>query len=310
MPPSISCLAGVGRSRLAKNEPNFNRLHQGGKVSVFLRVAHALQTGLLIKPTIRILRRRREFPTFWTMPHDPICREMLVNGFYEKELLEKMCSLGASPSGVVLDIGANIGNHTLYFSRVFSKVISFEPSRSNCWILKANLYLNRVSNVVLVEKAVGEKAGYARLSNENPYDTNNALLNSTFQSTVMGDDQVEIVVGDEVLAQMREDRSVSLIKIDVEGNEAKVIQSLQQTIRQHKPLIFWEAFTLDKVNESRVLLEEMGYRHFYHITAKRHSSRWVNKIVRMMDRRAVLKSLDECSTFEGMNLAAPTDLRA
>lgn len=279
-------------------------------MSIFQRVAHGLQAGLLIKPTIRILRRRRELPTFWTMPHDPICREMLVNGFYEKELLEKMCSLGASPSGVVLDIGANIGNHTLYFSRVFSRVIAFEPSRSNCWILKANLHLNRVSNVVLVEKAVGEKAGYARLSNENPHDTNNALLNSTFQSTAAGDDQVEIVVGDEVLAQMREERPVSLVKIDVEGNEAKVIQGLQQTIRQHKPLIFWEAFTLDKVNESRALLEEMGYRHFYHVTARRHSSRWANKIARIMDRRAVLKNLDECSTFEGMNLAAPADLRA
>ncbi|MFN4360470.1 MAG: FkbM family methyltransferase [Hylemonella sp.] len=264
----------------------------------------------MIKPAIKILRRRRGDPTFWTMPHDPICREMLVNGFYERDLLEKMCSLGANPSGVVLDIGANIGNHTIYFSRVYSKVISFEPSRSNCWILKANLHLNRVSNVVLVEKAVGDKAGYACLSNDNPQDTNNSLLNSTFQLAAAGDNQVEIVVGDEVLAQMREELPVSLIKIDVEGNEAKVIQGLQQTIRQHKPLVFWEAFTLDKVNESRALLDEMGYRHFYHVTARRYSSRWANKIARIADRRAVLKSLDDCSTFEGMNLASPVALKA
>lgn len=269
----------------------------------------SLQAGLLIKPVIKILRKRTDVPSFWTMPHDPICREILANGFYERELLKGMCELGAPRSGAVIDVGANIGNHTIYFSREFSRVIAFEPFQPNCWILKANLHLNKISNVVLFEKAIGDVAGYARLAIDNPHDTNNGLMNETFEPTRTDSNAVEIVVGDEVIEHMKLDCPVGLVKIDVEGNEAKVVKGLERTIRRYRPFVCWEAFTLDKVNESRELLREMGYEHFYHITARKSPSRLMNKFLRLFDKSAALKPLDECVSFEGMNLASPYPLK-
>src|SRR3989338_8106599 len=96
-----------------------------------------LRKNFLLKPAFKLFKNRRGYPAFWTMPYDPICREILFNGYYEKELLMGMCKLVENKSGTVLDIGANIGNHTVFFSREFENVISFEPTPSNCWAVSS-----------------------------------------------------------------------------------------------------------------------------------------------------------------------------
>lgn len=76
------------------------------------------------------------------------------------------------PGAVVLDIGANIGYYTLLFSQLAGKegkVFAFEPEPRNLAILKRNIQINGLRNVVLVEKAVSNRAGRIQLhvSEEN-----------------------------------------------------------------------------------------------------------------------------------------------
>jgi FkbM family methyltransferase len=156
------------------------------------------------------------------MPYDTICREILLNGYYEKELLIGMTAIVKNKSGTVLDIGANIGNHTIFFSRTFKQVISFEPVPRNCWILKANLHLNRITNVVLVEKALGDKNELQFLAVDDPYNTNNGLSVSP-QGPNGTSKQVEVVRGDAALQEISYVAPISLIKVDVEGLENEVM---------------------------------------------------------------------------------------
>ena len=86
-----------------------------------------LYRNLVLKQCLKLLRKRGSYPSFWTMPHDVICREILLNGYYERELLIAMASIVKNRTGTVLDVGANMGNHTIFFSRFFKRVISFEP---------------------------------------------------------------------------------------------------------------------------------------------------------------------------------------
>ncbi len=88
-------------------------------------VFRSIYKNMILKSAVRIFKNRKTEIKFWTIPSDPICREILTSGFYEKELLEGMVSLVKNARGVVLDVGANIGNHSLYFSRYFDHVISF-----------------------------------------------------------------------------------------------------------------------------------------------------------------------------------------
>lgn len=67
---------------------------------------------------------------------------------------------------MVLDIDANIGIHTLLFSKLVGqqgKVIAFEPNKLNLKRLKFNLSLNNIKNVQVVEMAVGDTIGSSEI---------------------------------------------------------------------------------------------------------------------------------------------------
>ncbi|MEO8330801.1 MAG: FkbM family methyltransferase [Gallionella sp.] len=264
------------------------------------------QKRKFLRLCIKSLKNRGDYPKFWVIFSDPICREILTNGFYEKELLQGMQYLAKDKKGIAIDVGANIGNHTIYFSRIFSRVISFEPVPSNCWILKANLHLNRIGNVTLVEKGLGAKAESLLLGHDDPENTNNA-----FSSNPVGDEKnssqkmlmAEVVRGDDELARLGVDSEVAIIKIDVEGFEPYVLQGLEQTIIKHRPIIFWEAFTHETANPSVEILKAMGYKHFYHMTTNRFGSKLANKLSNSFGKFTYLIPLNECINLDGMNVA-------
>lgn len=266
-----------------------------------------LRKNFLLKPAFKLFKNRGDYPTFWTMPYDPICRDILFNGYYEKELLIGMSKLVENKSGTVLDIGANIGNHTVFFSKEFKQVISFEPIPSNCWILKANLYLNNISNVQLIEKGVGDINEKLFISQIDPKNTNNGLSKINPQGAT---DQncVDVVIGDEELEKLAIPKPILMIKIDVEGAEPQVIMGLRKTIATYKPIIYWEAFTSETVNQSKILLEEMGYVNFYHLTTKNYDNKFMNKITTLLGKSVYLKPIENCTTYEGMNVASPKKL--
>lgn len=240
------------------------------------------------------------------MPHDIICRSISLNGFYELELLQGMCSLVREKRGVVLDIGANIGNHSLYFSRQYSKVIAFEPVPSNCQILKANLYLNKIQNVTLIEKGLSNKKTKMAVDISNRHNTNNGL--SDIQTATDTLSIVDVATGDEEIDNLRLCEQIVLMKIDVEGHENLVVEGLKKTIHKHTPIIFWEAFSRKEADKTRLILEKIGYKHFYHLTSNRYRNGLLNKLHRGISRAAYIVDYDSCEVFDGMNVAAVTKL--
>jgi hypothetical protein len=79
---------------------------------------------------------------------DTICREIMLDGCYEKDLLATMVELVPDTTSTFLDIGANVGNHSIYLSKHFRRVISFEPVPRNCWIQSRPPYQPRPQNHV------------------------------------------------------------------------------------------------------------------------------------------------------------------
>ena len=78
--------------------------------------------------------------------------------FYEEDLLESVSYLGLEPGQTVIDVGANIGNHTVYLAAVMKlDVIAFEPEPTNAMLLSSNVYANHVSELVTIhEVALGD----------------------------------------------------------------------------------------------------------------------------------------------------------
>lgn len=158
--------------------------------------------------------------------------------FYEEPLL-KYLEETYKPK-VIIDAGANIGNHSKFFTEVMgAEVWSFEPEPSNFRILKKNHKDNNFNVGLSDEKG---KAGIE----QNP--------------TNMG--ASEITEGDSVKLETLDSYNLEpdLIKIDVEGMESKVIKGAIETIKKFHPVLVVEHNDIQNIFETARLLNPLGYK--------------------------------------------------
>jgi len=108
--------------------------------------------------------------------NDWIGANIFVDGIYELDLIEDLFkaleTMGIDTnSSYALDIGANIGNHSIQFSRKFRGVYSFEPNPRTFEILSSNT--KRLNNVECLNIGLGSKSAKITLS-EDPLNFGSA----------------------------------------------------------------------------------------------------------------------------------------
>ena len=149
------------------------------------------------------------------------------------------------PDDIVFDIGANIGEYTLFAASMLSdkgKVWSFEPVEKMYQVLQENIDLNpHIKNRIrIIKKGVGlQKAVlpiYDDVSNNN--EGVYSLHPSNFQHSKKIED-IEIDRLDTIFIENQIPR-VDLIKIDVEGNELFVLQSADHILSTYHPKLMIE----------------------------------------------------------------------
>ncbi|MBV7380302.1 FkbM family methyltransferase [Maritimibacter dapengensis] len=173
------------------------------------------------------------------MVNDPIQRNHRRGRFYEQKELGQLRRLFPA-GGTFVDIGANVGNHTLYAALLLkaARVVPVEPNRPAYRLLAHNVVINRLEDIVdLTRLGVGlsDKAGGGYAMQKRERNLGGAKM-------LPGEGELAVVSGDELLA----DESPDMIKIDVEGMEMKVLDGLEQTIATHRPLLLVE---VDNENE-------------------------------------------------------------
>jgi FkbM family methyltransferase len=157
------------------------------------------------------------------------------------------------PEPVVLDIGANIGNHTLAFSTRAKHVYAFEPIPAIYKLLSANVVQNNLGNVTTCNFALSDSSESATIY---MVQSGNFGASSFDRRT----DNVEAVTvqkltGDSFVAANGITK-VDLIKIDVEAHELFAIRGLMQTLRTHRPFITMEwndPLTIERLSGSAEL---------------------------------------------------------
>ncbi|MGB7600544.1 MAG: FkbM family methyltransferase [Candidatus Sulfotelmatobacter sp.] len=152
-------------------------------------------------------------------------------GFYEFEK-QRLISSMVKPGTVFYDVGANVGFYSLLASELEGpqgKVFAFEPLPRNVAYLRRHLELNRVSNVEILELALGEQTGMASFTPEP----------SGFMGRLSDAGCLPVAVArlDDLLEQGRLVPPHS-IKMDIEGAELLALRGAIGCIQQHRPLIF------------------------------------------------------------------------
>ncbi|KMW56880.1 hypothetical protein AIOL_001837 [Candidatus Rhodobacter oscarellae] len=166
--------------------------------------------------------------------NDRIHKNHLRGQFYEQDVLGELAE-HMPDGGTFVDIGANIGNHTLYMAKHggAGRVIPMEPNPAAIALLMSVVRLNRIEDQVELS-ALGYGLGEADAGGFAIRDIKGNLGWARLEDS--GGD-IEVRKGDTLLA---DEACVDLIKIDVEGMEIAALSGLQRTIERDQPEIFVE----------------------------------------------------------------------
>lgn len=182
--------------------------------------------------------------------NDHIFNTIVRSGtFYEIKLLNAISGLGLR--GVYVDVGSNIGNHTVYFA-LFTKadqVVSIEIHPEIYENLLHNISLNPSAKYYPINVGVGtenEKVSVSVINKSN--------VGMTHVTKDCG--CLEIKKLDDLLDGLGK---ISLIKIDIEGYELKAIKGALNVINKHKPVLIVECRTETEFDEVNDFLEPISY---------------------------------------------------
>lgn len=173
------------------------------------------------------------------------------NQFYESDILDDLNQF-IHINAVICDIGANIGNHTLYWlTRTKAKfVYCFEPRNETFKILEKNIEINK-----LQEKA--------QCFNFALSDATNSLSSSFFDQHDIGRNAYEVDESGDIVSYPLDEigltKKIDFIKIDVEGMEMAVLHGARNIISQHQPLMLIEAFG-NNYHQVSEFLYDLGYK--------------------------------------------------
>lgn len=207
-----------------------------------------------------IAERQRQLLVF---SFDEVAHGINLDGVYEKDFLdtffEWLRALKVDTStATALDVGANVGNHSLYFSDHFRKVYSFEPNPRTYKALCVNAELAK--NIQCFNFGLSDQTRTASLSvkPEDPHDSGDVSVTDE-----PGNGSQSIVL--RALDTLDDVEGVKLIKIDVEGHEYQVISGARDLIENSRPIILFEQQKRDFKNgipPVMALLNELGYKTF------------------------------------------------
>jgi FkbM family methyltransferase len=206
-------------------------------------------------------------------------------GIYDPYLLNKVRDLGLIREGsIFIDAGANIGNHTIYWSKCFPKAtcISVEANPEVFKVLEANIKMNFVDNAFPVRTALSSLNGQGV---ESVLDVKSPG-NSSVRLNEDAADRTSTL--DFVYSEFRSsgvDGHCSFIKIDCEHHDWEVLQGCKWLVAAFNPAIAIEVWPEDLCTKRGVrylkpLIEDflfergytlhtaVGVNHIYTYTAR------------------------------------------
>lgn len=202
--------------------------------------------------------------------HNDIVSNNVRAGGYETELQTASAELLAGcTTGIVLDIGANLGSYTVPVAKAHPHLtfLSFEPQRLIYLQLCTNIFLNRLDNVVPYQYALSDAEwqenlvlpDYAQETNIGAFSVDPAVRAKDYEVKTEG--RTEAITATLLDRFMLND--VKLIKLDVEGHELEVLRGAHHTlIENNYPPIIFESWTWkfqDKRTELFNYLKDLGY---------------------------------------------------
>lgn len=210
-----------------------------------------------------------------------IGRLLYFDGEFEKREIE-ICGEYIKRDSVVLDIGANIGVHSIYFSKmaIDGTVIAIEPSPETFSLLLKNV--QKYGNIFPLNVGLSCSNDLKNffVTADNAYSG----LKDTHRKEIKKIVKVFCFRLDDLLMN-HNFKKIDFVKIDVEGVEQDVIEGMERIIEEYRPVIFSEIYRGENSNlDPRKTINHLiskGYRASVFdgkklINYKEHDDRYYN----------------------------------
>ena len=198
---------------------------------------------------------------------DHIAAKIHIDGRFENlelKALEELILERIDPKTVCLDIGANIGNHSIAFSDHFLHVYAFEPNPEVFELLKINAKLK--TNITPWNVGLSSKRKKVEVV-QNLKNVGSSGI-GVYPSNYKGNTIVFKLRTLDNLLKKEETEPISFIKIDVEGHEQQVILGALKTLVKHKPIVALEIRRAESDGQTTPSIEALksaNYKYFYEI---------------------------------------------
>lgn len=214
-------------------------------------VRYLISFGLL---TLLARRARKRPATMFVEVSSTVDRHILSEGLFEKGVIDALRYLisRCGTTELMIDIGANIGNHSVALAPLFRRVEAVEPHPVLFRVLEANMLHNRLAHVSCHNFGLGKSDGTGTLE-ESPdeHSISRVAERSVLPPETFGlsEEQfgnryaIQLKSAYDFVANYADQLSGAFIKIDVEGMEQEIIESLEPLLRKYRPLVGFELFT-------------------------------------------------------------------
>jgi FkbM family methyltransferase len=170
---------------------------------------------------------------------------------YEQKLLVDIYQHDLT--GSAFDIGAHIGNHTLYLAAVCGlKVYAWEPYPDSLKQLEANVALNDF-DVEVFDWAAGDEVGKGRFTPGMWIEFDPSRQGAKLQ---LQRGEVPVYPIDDML----DVADLAVVKVDVEGMESRVLAGMVRHLARSHPLVYAETHDVAAYESIRAVLEPIGYK--------------------------------------------------
>jgi FkbM family methyltransferase len=204
------------------------------------------------------------------IPGNETSRSVFVTGRYEPNefcLLSRIVKAGM----IFIDIGANMGLHTLFAARWVGEsgcVLAIEPSTREMQILKDNVEQNALGSIRLHAVALSDRASEVELLVASVQNSGHNTLGAFGYNTALDHrERVRTMLLDELVQSEKLSR-VDVIKMDIEGAELAALRGAGETLERFRPVVLLELSDRALQHQSSTsadvlaLLTQHGYRFF------------------------------------------------
>jgi FkbM family methyltransferase len=168
----------------------------------------------------------------------------------------------------ILDIGSNIGNHSIFFAHQFNpdRLVPVEPNPAITNILKANLGMNwhKSMDLTYVGAGLSDHPGRGESQVASRSNMGGAKLIQNDHGII------PIYRGDDIFST----ETFDLIKIDVEGMEFQVLTGMKSLLTRSSGMVFLEVL-IPNIDQAISMMSEVGYQ--YEVSYQRYG-RCINLI--------------------------------